>query len=320
MAPSDCVPDDSWFSSWTLPGCQEPDSIVTSVIKGSVLEPWVEDAKNGVGDTIKTLVTFHLSIPDPNVGDTSGGTSSVITFLRDQLAWFGAALMAFVVLFQVGRIVFDHRDHGVKLIFGMLAAYLTVALVSIPATVAGLLITGEISARILEASTIGTNFADNLFSLFSNEAGFTSSILLLGLLLISMLISGFLCLLMIGRGGAIFVILGVLLTTASASATESGKEGLKTQIGWLEALILYKLAASAIYGIGFQFLGTDTAAEGNGLLQILYGLTLLMMAIFALPALMRICAPATAPINEGRGVGGAVAGATPAIAAASMAR
>lgn len=320
MDPIECVPSDSWFSSWTMPGCEEPDSIATRAIRGSVLEPWVDDAKKGVGEVIKTLITFWIDVPNPTVGDVNGGQAEPISFLQNQLAWFGALIMCAVIAFQVARIIIEQRSLPALMIFQMLASYLALALLAVPATVAGLLITKVIAVRILEASTVGTDFSDNLFSLFSNEAGFTSSILLLGLLIIAMIIAGFQCLIMIGRGGAIFVILGILLTTASASATESGKKGLQLQISWLIALILYDLAAAAIYGVGFRFLGTDTAASGNGLLQIFYGLALMIMAVFALPALLRICAPATAPMADGRGPGGTVAAAAPGVAAATMGR
>lgn len=320
MDPMECIPDDSWFSSWTLPGCEEPDSIATSVIKGSVLEPWVEDVKHGVADSLKTMITFWVSIPDPNVGDVNGAQAEVISFLRNQLTWFGAVIMCFIIAFQCARMMWEQRGAPAKLVSQMIAIYFTVALISVPATAAGLLITGEIAARILEASTIGTSFSDNLFSLFNNEIGFTSSVLLLILLIAGMLIACLQCVLMIGRGGALFVILGILLAEAPASGTDSGKESVRITIGWIIALVVYKLVSAAIYGVGFRFLGTDTAASGNGLLQIFYGLTLLIMAVFSLPALLRVCAPSTSPVSDGRGPGSVVAGAAPGVAAATMGR
>lgn len=318
--PDDCVLDDSWFSSWTLPGCQEPDSVATNIIKGTILEPYVEDAKNGVGDSIKAMLTFWIDIPDPDVGTVDGSQADAITFVQSNLAWFAAIVMCFAIAYQCIRIIMTQNAKGIHAVFAALVAYFTVVLIAVPATVAGLLITSALAQKVLEESTVGTNFADNLFSLFSNEVGFTSSILLLGLLIIGMLIACFQCILMIGRGGATFIILGTLSTTAAASATEPGKEALKTQVGWLVALVLYKLVAAIIYGVGFRFLGTDTNAANSGLLQILYGICLLLMAVFALPALLRLTAPSTAPAADGRGPGGVAMGAAPGLAAATMGR
>jgi hypothetical protein len=48
---------------------------------------------------------------------------------------------------------------------------------------------------------------------------------------------------------------------------------------------------------------------GNGLLQCIYGIAAMLLAIFALPATMRVVLPAVAPAAGGKGVGSAVAGA-----------
>jgi hypothetical protein len=53
---------------------------------------------------------------------------------------------------------------------------------------------------------------------------------------------------------------------------------------------------------------------------MLYGLALILMAIFALPATMRITAPVTTPVASGGGVGSAIAGAAPMIVSGVLSR
>lgn len=317
-APQECGGDVPWFSSWTTPGCTEPDSIATQVIKGSIFEPWVNDVRQGVGDAVKTMITFWLSVPDPNVGDVTGAKAEVISFISDRLVWLSAIIMCFVVAFQLMRMMWEQNGAPLKKIAHMILAYLVTGALAIPAVAVGLLITSALAAGILDAATIGPSFSDNLFSLFNSNEGVASGILLIFLLVIAMLLACVQCIIMIGRGGALFIILAVLQVQAAAVATDSGGEGYKTSIGWIEGLGLYKLTAAIIYGIGFKFLSSDLGQSGTGILQILYGLTILFMAIFSLPATMRLTAPATTPVASGSGAGAAAAGAAPAVVAAGM--
>ena len=166
----------------------------------------------------------------------------------------------------------------------------------------------------------GTNFADNVFALFNNEAGVTSAILLILISIIAMILSGLMCLIMIGRGALFYVILAALLTQATAYATDSGKEGYHTMLGWLKGLLLFKVVAAAIYGAGFRFLSLDTGAENVGLQQMMCGLALLFLGVFALPACMRITAPATVPVAGGAGPASSVISSAPVLAAGMLRR
>ncbi|MGC4808646.1 hypothetical protein [Micromonospora sp. DT233] len=69
-------------------------------------------------------------------------------------------------------------------------------------------------------------------------------------------------------------------------------------LAWLLALVLYKPAAATIYATVFWLIG-----EGKSLTDVLTGLVGFCMAIVALPALMRLIAPAVATLSSG-GAGG----------------
>lgn len=321
MAPGDsinCGEDTGWFSSWTMPGCEEPDSIATQVIQNSLIEPWVQDAKRGVADSTKTMFTFWQDVPDPAVVDQNGVTADVITFLQNQLLWIGAVVMCFIMAIQVVRMMIEMNNGPVKLVASMIFTYMATVAMAVPTIAFGLLVTNFVANTILEKSTEGTSFADNFFSLFNNAVGITSGLLLCILLIIGMLVACFQVVLMLGRSGALFITTGLLVFGAASSGTESGKQAFKTQVGWIAGLIIYKMIAAAVYGVGFRFLGTDTSATGNGLLQIIYGITILAMAVLALPATMRLTAPATAPASGGSGPGGMVTSAAPMVVMAGI--
>ena len=159
-----------------------------------------------------------------------------------------------------------------------------------------------------------------------------------GLAVLVILISGIgfvlslgMALMMIFRLAAV-VILGLLLPVAAAGAPGTTTRGwLPKVLGWLMALIFLRPMVAAIYRIGFEFLagGNDgdpatVAALGDptaglpgvpasaaaGLLTMVVGMMTLLVAMFALPVLLRLF---TWMFGGGPGGGGA------GLAAASLA-
>jgi len=129
--------------------------------------------------------------------------------------------------------------------------------------------------------------------------------------IVLLLISFVQIVLMILRGGLLVVMAGLLPTVAAAATTHTGMEWLQRYIRWAFALILYKPIAALIYAVCFRMLVSGDEATGDDVLNIVTGLGLLFLACMALPALMRIIAPAAAAVagNAGAIVAGAAAGA-----------
>ncbi len=308
----------NWFSDWTMPGaCEQPDSVFEAVT-GAVGESWVTDIKNGVSDVVKTMVTFWIDIPDPNIGTLEGAKSEVVSFLQDRFVWLTAIIMCFSILFQIIRCLFELSIKPAKQVAAMIGLYLGTLALSIPFIVVGLQISNALAQWILLDSTVGTSFGDNLFSLFNNAAGITGTVILCILLIVAALLAGLQCLIMISRNALLYVMVGSLPLIAGTTASETGKESFKKIVSWIIALIAYKVVAAMIYGTGFRFLGTDVSAQDNGLLQLLYGLALLFLGVLALPATMRLIAPVVAPASSGNGAGSSIATAATLTAGSAM--
>jgi len=114
---------------------------------------------------------------------------------------------------------------------------------------------------------------------------------------------------MIVRGGLLVVLAGVLPITASFTNTQMGRQWFQKAIGWTLAFILYKPAAALIYAAAFRLTGSDAfGANGVGIVSILTGIGLMILALFALPALLRFVAPMTSAAIGG-GSGGLAMGA-----------
>jgi hypothetical protein len=110
---------------------------------------------------------------------------------------------------------------------------------------------------------------------------------------------------MLVRGAILAVLVGVLPVAASASITEAGYGWFKRLAGWISSFVLYKLVAAVIYAAAFTMIGSSTDLAG-----VVSGLSLLVVAILALPALLRLIPPSAEAM--GGGSGGALAGAVAA--------
>ena len=73
-------------------------------------------------------------------------------------------------------------------------------------------------------------------------------------------------------------------------------------LGWLVAFILYKPAAAIVYAAAFQLAGTNVFQDdGTGFIAVLTGLILMVLALFAMPALMRFVTPLVGAMSAGAG-------------------
>ena len=93
--------------------------------------------------------------------------------------------------------------------------------------------------------------------------------------------------LMLVRGGMLVLLVGTLPLVAAFSNTEMGMQWFRKAGAWLVAFALYKPAAAIVYAVAFDLAGQP------GALALLDGVMMLVLAILALPALLRFVVPAT---------------------------
>jgi hypothetical protein len=156
------------------------------------------------------------------------------------------------------------------------------------------------------STCFGTNIA-SMIALTSTSPIGEIGILILGA--IALLMTYVQVALMVVRGGLLVILAGVLPLTASFTNTQMGKQWFTKVIGWTIAFILYKPAAALIYAAAFSLTGTNAfSKDGGGIWSILTGLALMLMALIALPALLRFVAPMTGALAGGGSSGLALAG------------
>lgn len=133
---------------------------------------------------------------------------------------------------------------------------------------------------------------------------------------ISVIVIGLFCLiaaviqiiLMIFRSGLLVVMTGILPLASANTNTDWGMQWYHRSLGWIAAFVLYKPAASIIYATCFWMISGKAfgSTEGN-ISGVLVGFAFMVMAIIALPALMKFAVPAVASMTSGGGGGGAAA-------------
>jgi hypothetical protein len=174
------------------------------------------------------------------------------------------------------------------------------------------------SASVIDRATDGKGFAHAMGILvLTNQTGVGVFILII-LGLVGLLASLVQIVLMIVRGGMLVILAGILPTTAAFTNTEMGRQWFQKAIGWTIAFILYKPAAAVVYAVAFKLM--DSSGGGNVLLGSITGFALMIVALLALPALMRFVTPMVGAVASGSGGGAGAAVGAMATGAVSMGR
>ncbi len=255
----------------------------------------------------------------PAVGSSGSPT---VAFIQNSLWWYMIAVAVLGVIIGAGRMAWEQRAEPGKDLVKSLMTLVVVSgagLTAVSLLVAAgdafsvWLLNGALDCSI--ADTSGTCFGGNmavLLALTKNPAaGGLGAILEIVLGLLAIVGSVVQILLMIVRAGMLVVLAGVLPVSAAATNTEIGRNMFRKTVGWLLAFVLYKPAAAIVYATAFKLSGTNIFKDdGSGLISVIVGLTLMFIALVALPALMSLIIPAVSAVASGGGMStAAVAGA-----------
>ncbi|MBB2997555.1 hypothetical protein [Paeniglutamicibacter cryotolerans] len=118
---------------------------------------------------------------------------------------------------------------------------------------------------------------------------------------------------MLVRSALIPLLVGVWPTAAAASMIGGGSQAFSKITTWIIAFALYKPIAAIVYAYAWK---TKSGEDGIG--GAINGLVLIVLAVVALPAMMRLLAPGTAALGSSAGGSMALAGAA-ALAGAGVA-
>lgn len=284
---------------------------------GDVIKAVAGAIASAVGKVVAALGTLWVRVGTPNLTSSSGGStpSDPVAFLQQHLWWYMTALAVVGVLIGSARMAYQQRGEAGRDVVRGLLVYVAVSGCGVAAI--GLVVSAsdDFASWVISQSLNGTDFGANITALLG-LAGATAlsgnllgPILVIVLGLVALLSSLLQILLMVVRGGMLVILTGMLPTAAATAigGTESGKLWLKKATGWLVAFALYKPAAAVVYATAFRLAGSHVFGSG-GVVAVITGLSLMVLALVALPALMRFVTPVVAAVASGSG-GGVMAAA-----------
>lgn len=253
--------------------------------------------------------------------DGPRNTAGATLFIQSALWYYTGAVALAAVVVGGARMAWNARaDEGRSLLQG-LVTLIVVAAFGVTGTQALISVADSFSVWILrgslqcDVSADANCFGENvliLLPLATRTAAapggpVLGSIVVIVLGIIAFLVAALQVVLMVARAGMLVILAGILPISAAATNTETGKAWFRRCIGWLVAAILYKPAAAIVYAAAFQLVGTNVFGSGDALIAVLTGLMLMLLALIALPALMRFVTPLVGAVTGGAG-GAAVAG------------
>ncbi|AMM34806.1 Epstein-Barr nuclear antigen 1 (EBNA-1) (plasmid) [Sinomonas atrocyanea] len=282
-------------------------------LRDSVIEAW--------GKSIAWLGTFWVNADTTPVitPGTVDQQSDVVWWAQNQLWWYTLVLVVFGILVGAGRLVWEQRKEHLTGIVKQLITFILVTGSGV--AVLQLLITGfdEMAKALLANATKGTGFAQSVAGMISLTGGLG---VLLAILfgLIAVLVSLVQLVMMVFRSGILILLAGGLPTAAAFTNTETGKQWFQRFLSWLIAFTLYKPAAALCYAVAFKLTASDIFASADGGVKVIVGLSLMVLALVALPALMRLVTPMVAAAASGGGGTAAIGAAAGSLATGAIDR
>ena len=240
---------------------------------------------DAVEQVMKAIGMLWVYIPTPEIQ-----ANTPALWIQDHTQWIVLFIASIAVVVGAIQMAFSHRGEPAR---DILRALLTLVVVSgAGALFAGTLISAAdaFSSWIINEAFAADdhNYTKNLLDMLDEPLGWLL-VIFVGIL---MIITGFIQLaMMIVRYGMLVLLVGVLPLTAAATNSEMGMAWFKRALAWLASFIIYKPIAAIIYATAIKLMGQ----EGDGhILSILMGVTLMVLAVVALPALLRFTSPRTA--------------------------
>jgi hypothetical protein len=251
-----------------------------------------------------SLGTLWIDVKTPELGG-----NSAIAFLQERTLWILVFVGTIAMIVGGVRMAISQRGEAVRDIIKSLLTMVVVsagavafagALIEIADWFAKWIIDQAIAAgpqpELVPGepppprATFETRIDDVLVNPLKDGGAGLMLVIVIGIL---MVITSLIQLaLMVIRYGMLILLVGVLPLTAAATNTEAGMMWFKRSVAWLAGFILYKPIAAIIYAAAFTLIGTP-AGPTDQTLTLITGIAMMMLAVVALPAILRFVSPKT---------------------------
>jgi hypothetical protein len=290
-------------------------------VTGSAIDALADGVSEAVGKAVASVGTLWVKVGTPNL-TTNGGTrpSDSVEFLQGGLWWYMAAAAVLSVIVAGAKMAWEGRAEPGRELLKSLMTLVVVAGAGLTVISLAVAAADGFAKWIIDSSLDGTDFGTNITALLGLSAVSGLGAIIVIVLGLAAFVAALVQIgLMVVRGGMLVILAGILPLSASATNTEWGRTWFRKFIAWLVAFILYKPAAAIVYATAFRLAGSDVFG-GDELMSAISGLVLMILALVALPALMRFVTPMVGAMASGSSGGGGMmaAGAIAAMPTGAM--
>lgn len=271
---------------------------------GAVSTTFAETIRDGAEWVIKTTVGWWIDVPAIDL------EASPAVRIRGYVMWLAVVVAAGGVIWQGIVMAVSRRPEPAFTVARGLFTLVLWTTVGVAGPAAALRAGDVFSSWVLDQAASG-HATERLIAL----AGLTNvtspgAVMLLGLV---MMLAGLVqAMLMMFREAAVVILAGVVVLAAAGSMTGATRPWLPRVLGWLLALICYKPAAALVYASALALVG-----DSADIRSFFVGVTMILLAIIALPALMKLFTWTSGSVGGGGGGLAALASASSAALHAS---
>lgn len=265
--------------------------------------------REGAVWTLERLATFWTNVDTPKISADGVHAVGSVGWLQSQLHWFVGVAAVLGLLLAGGRMAWYRRGEPVQEALSGLFTLLVVTGCSVAVITIATEVSDQFSKWIISAA-VGeeTEFGGPLNRMLWADAGtMTAGLAIIVFVLVILASLAQIAMLYI-RYAMLGLLVGFLPLAAGMTVVPEGKAWFKKLLGWLVAFLLYKPVAACIYAYAFIAV---KAPDGT---SQLVGIILIVMAVAALPALMRFVVPMVAATGGGSGTAMAATAAAGAMA------
>lgn len=254
-----------------------------------------------LGRAFAALGTAWMVVPTPQLATGDGwAPSPPVALIQSSLAPYVAGMAVLSVAIAGARMAWEQRAQPAReLLKGLLTLVVAngagLAVIALATSAAD-----AFAIWILLRSTEGRDLGAAFLSLVVVGTWTGGNLVMILLGFVALLASVAQVILMVIRGGMLVLLAGTIPLAASLESTETGRAWFRRVVSWTIAFILYKPVAAMVYATAFSLAGSG-AGSTDDLLRTITGLAFMLIALVALPALMRFVSPLVAATTGSSG-------------------
>lgn len=267
---------------------------VTGGLFGAIFDAIRQVVLVAVESVLKTVGTLWIDIDTPAVANASGQAVGAAAFIQNRTSWILVVAAGISVIIAGMRMALSQRGEPLRDVLKSLLTMVVVSASGVAFAAALIEIADVVSETIVDQAIGESAFSERLTDTMLNplKDGGVGLVLVIVIGILMVMTSLVQLALMVVRYGMLVLLVGVIPLTAAATNTEAGMAWFKRSVGWLAAFILYKPVAALIYAVAIKLIGSQPGERG-ATLQVITGVTMMAMAVVALPALLRFVSPRT---------------------------